>query len=204
MGKRRPNDSVTTNPYRTTTTAGTGPASAPSAVPPPSEPASSPNSLPFILAAVGLIGVIGLVIVVWLQAPSRDDRPDPTELEVCQKFLELHNSAHPAAQELLGAAPVIPAEPITEAHADKLATELFLRDEHLVIERCRQKAVENGVRVFVFRTNGNVLSPQIRTLQSDGGEMNPPPQRIMINPDLHVEVRDGKILAVRATVQRDN
>jgi len=26
----------------------------------------------------------------------------------------------------------------------------------------------------------------------------------MINPDLHVEVRDGKILAVRATVQRDN
>jgi hypothetical protein len=130
--------------------------------------------------------------------------PNTEEDRVCDRFMKLHNAFDPAALELIGRVPQVPAQPIPVAEADLLSTEFFLREGQFTIERCRRTGAENGVHAYVFRTKGNAVGPQIRTLLPDGTEMGPPPpQRIMINPDIHVEVRGGKIFAVRATVQRD-
>jgi hypothetical protein len=203
MGKRRSNNSVTAARGSSTPQGVTAsPPSKPSAdaVAPPSS-----GSTLFILAGVGLIAVIGLIVVVWSKASSTDDRPDPTkevserDSQMCQKFLTLHNAGDPAAEELLGMVPFVPAEAISAEQAEAIETNYFLRDPGLRIISVRYKSEAKGVNHFVFRTAGNVAGPRFMVRTAAGIVT---PQRTMSNPDLHVRVH-GKIVGERATLQRD-
>jgi hypothetical protein len=208
MGKRRSNNSVTATQDRTTATAVTNSRSAPSSVPPASERASS-NALPFILAGVGLLGVMGLIAVVWSQAPGDDDHPDPTKPKfqkwevvtaddrVCDSFMQKRDAGDPGADDLLAAAPGIPGGAVTESEAEAIQTDCFLRDSNLQVVEIRKTQVPNR---YCFVTKGNVAAPRLEVRRNNDTSSE---QRTMTNPDLFLEVRDGKICGVRATLHRD-
>ena len=150
-----------------------------------------------------LVGLLYCVAIEWtsppLPAAIRPTLPDgdrsltpltPDE-RLCNQFLERKNAGDPAAADLLGPAPVVPATPISPEEADRLQTEFFLRQDLQVVGVGRDKA--HGKPVLY--TKGNVSAPTLNVRTGAGVETA---QRTMANPDLVVEVRDGRIYGVAA------
>jgi hypothetical protein len=209
MGKRRSNRSVTAEPTAGAPTGITGSVS-PQPIIPPSDPPSSSNSLFLILSGVGLLAVIGLIAVVWSRSFNDDDHPDPTKPKVqkgkwevvtaddgvCDSFVRQRKAAEPGANDLLGPAPVVPDRALTADEADSLQAEFFLRDDLWILE-IRKTQIPNR---YCFVSQGNVAAPRLEVRRNNDVTSE---QRTMSNPDLYVEVRDGKIYGVRATLHRD-
>jgi hypothetical protein len=152
--------------------------------------------------ALGLLAAVLLAVGAWVLfqvLPSQPAEPSQavTDEEVlCDRFAHLHNAGDPAAEALLGRVPVVPDAPATSEEASRLQADFFLRAPIEIL----QVAPERGRPVsptgrFVFVTKGNVAAPTLQERTSTGVERS---QRTMSNPDLVVEVRDGKIYGVRA------
>jgi hypothetical protein len=128
--------------------------------------------------------------------------PDPSG--VCEQFMKLKNARDGAAADLLGATPVVPDRELTKDEADRLQTDLFLRQDVRVVEvrrdRRAQKEDPTKFPYFVLVTQGQVSGPKMTIATSKGPESG---QRFMSNPDLIVEVRDGKIYGVEARLHMD-
>ena len=63
------------------------------------------------------------------------------------------------------------------------------------------RIVKTGPGQFVFVTKGNAVGPEELLVRRANGKVEREPQRFVMNPDVYVEVRDGKIFAVRADLQ---
>ena len=139
---------------------------------------------------------------------GNDDRTDPTKPKeqkwesttaadgVCESFMQKRNADEPGADDLLGPAPAVPTTAVSESEADHIQTDFFLRDPDLRIVAIRPTPVPNQYR---FVTKSSVKSPRLEVRHGNDTSSE---QRMMNKPDLYVEVRDGKIFGVRATVQR--
>lgn len=124
-------------------------------------------------------------------APAGDwsQTPVTQEEQVCAEFIRLKNAGNPAALALLGPAPAVPDAAVTRAEADRLQTECFLRQDVHITGVGRNK--QTGALVLYAR--GNVSAPTLRVQAAGGAESV---QRTMANPDLTVEVHDGRIRGV--------
>jgi hypothetical protein len=152
-----------------------------------------------LLAAVLLAFGGWVVYQMWADQPAFTGTKTPalprelTEEELlCDRFARLHNAGDPAAAALLGRVPAVPGAPVTSEEVNRLQADYFLREPVDI----RQVGPERGSRGrFVFVTKGNVAAPTLPERTPTGVERN---QRTMSNPDVVVEVRDGKIYGVRA------
>jgi hypothetical protein len=112
--------------------------------------------------------------------------------QLCKHFATLKNADDPAAATLLGPEPVVPPGPVDAGEADRLQAEFFLRQP---LEVVRVEPARG--RRFVLWTRGNVAAPRLEVRTATGIDRV---QRTMTNPDIIVEVRDGRVVGVAATL----
>jgi hypothetical protein len=172
-------------------------ASRPRPVAAPTAPApSAGRRWPWALGA--LVVLAGVVIAwVWLwpaPAPTSDQ-------QLCDEFVRLKNDGDARANDLLGPAPVVPTEPVGEAEADRLDAEIILRRPFRVREARPLPTPSGKSRRFVLWLNGGVASETYPVRTADGKLETG--QRFLNNPDVIVEVRDGKIRGVKAQLHED-
>ena len=123
----------------------------------------------------------------WSRVPMMDNE------RFCAKFIRLKNAGDPAAVNLLGSAPAVPAAPVSRAEADHLQADFFLQQDIRIVGVGRDRRTQ----ALVLYTKGNVFAPTLQVRTTDGVETA---QRTMSNPDLTVEVRDGRIYGVAANL----
>ena len=177
-------------------------------------PLSSPpptNRWLGVLVAGALI-VATLVVVNWPRDKAGKPKNEitagqPLE-EVVVRFRERIEAGDPTAKDLLGPAPVFNDVPVSEAEADARQAEFYLRRPELKIlaiypgepdAQGKRKATPNRY-TLVTKVSGSTPPLRIRNAR---GEVESPSQLFIINPDLVIEVRDGKIHALRAELHRD-
>jgi hypothetical protein len=127
--------------------------------------------------------------------------PPPVQAEVtdeqrlCERFAQLHNGGELAAAALLGRVPAVPDGPVSPEEANRLQADWFLREpiEISHVGPDRTPGARPAAR-FVLVTKGNVSAPALQERTPTGVVRS---QRTMSNPDITVEVRDGKIYGVR-------
>jgi hypothetical protein len=179
----------------------------------PSEPA--PVVAPNVLMpsrprriALRILRVVGPVICVLLiifgVRVRRDIDPDPSlkeavdwmaALSLCKEYAALKNAGDPSADQLLATLPAAPPEPISPEQADRFQADCFLYQDIRIL------FVHLGPpNQFVLVTKGNVSAPTLQVRTAKGVDRT---QRTMVNPDLIVEVRDGRIHGVRAKMHGD-
>jgi len=142
------------------------------------------------LAAVGLSGCGG-------GAAARLER----DRAVVARFVELKGADDARAADLLNPAPPVPAEPMSQEEFDRFVLDSMLHSD-LHFKRLRPQpagAPAAGSRPprFVISTEGVFNSPR---LQVRTGTEAKPQQRSLYNPDVVVEVVDGKLRCVAAGV----
>jgi hypothetical protein len=141
-------------------------------------------------------------------APRRPALPEPwkvrsAEDRVIDEFVRRHRDGDPKAVDLLGTAPVFGDEMVSEAEAERRETDHFLRSSLEIVDIWRGEPTGQGPQkpvpgLYTLVARGGVFAP---ALQVDYGDGKPSPrQRTMHNPDLIVEVRDGKVRGVRSDV----
>ena len=121
----------------------------------------------------------------WTHAPATPEQ------RLCVQFLKFKNANDPAADGLLGPTPAVPAAPVTREEAERLQTDFFLRQDFRVVGTGR----DGPTGALVLYTKGNMSVPTLGVKTGDGVEAA---QRTMTNPDLLIEVRDGRIHGVAA------
>jgi hypothetical protein len=146
---------------------------------------------PLVGLAVGLVVLLGLGYA-WVRYA------DPVHAQprsVGRHFMELKNAGDPRADDLLGPAPVIPDEPVSEAEADRLDAEVLLHGR-LQIKDVR---AEDGSHL-ALAAQGSYSARPLQVQTASGVERS---QRVLTNPDIIVEVRDGKLYGVRLQLHHD-
>ncbi len=118
----------------------------------------------------------------WSQAPQTPEE------RLCAEYIQRKNAGTPAA-ELLGPPPAVPDGPVSREEADRLDTEFFLRQD--VHFSGVGRAAKPGQLALCAK--GSVSAPELRVRTASGVETH---QRVMFNPDVTVEVRDGRIYGV--------
>jgi hypothetical protein len=138
-----------------------------------------------------LVAVAGLFVLLGAGCSAK---PDP----VCEQFMQLKNAQDPAADDLLGPLPQVPTNPVTDEEADRLDAEFILHSP-LWIAAARPETVANGEPARCVLVVKGTFS--CRSLLIQGGQGLS--QRHLVNPDVIVEIRDGKIYGVRARMHSD-
>ncbi|MFO0878815.1 MAG: hypothetical protein U0840_15845 [Gemmataceae bacterium] len=163
-----------------------------------------------------LPGLLALLLVgVWLLWKSASlpgiSTPPPNETANDSLIAEFHrrvNQDDAQARELLTPPPVFDEEPVSEAEADHRQAGFFLHDPALRIESIQQGAYgQDGKRTgqgerytFVTRIQGS--TPPLR-IRDASGKVGSPARLLMVNPDIVVEIHDGKIRPIRPDLHRD-
>jgi hypothetical protein len=140
------------------------------------------------------------------KAESKRWKPEPwtprtAEEHVIDRFFSLRQAGDKSALDLLREAPVFDDVPVKKETADRRQTDFFLRSDLRFRDVWRGEPDGNGGQKampgrYTIVTKGNASSPNLRIRTESGVE--PPSQLMMANPDLVVEVHDGKICGVRA------
>lgn len=147
----------------------------------------------------GIVPVVFVLFIAYMVVWRRNSDADESlreavamlaDRKICEQYKELKNAGDPAADRLLAALPDVPADPISQEQADRFQAGCFLHQK-IRIGSVRSASSSR----FILSTKGNVSAPTISVRGSNGVESI---QRTMSNPDLLVEVRDGKIHGVRA------
>jgi hypothetical protein len=113
---------------------------------------------------------------------------------LCVRFIEQKNAGDPAPAALLLPRPAWPEEAVAQEEADHLQADLFLREVPL-IEGMRPEPGAGDAR-FILMTQGNVAAPPLSVRTANNNVERS--QRTMTNPEIIVEIRDGKVRALRA------
>lgn len=152
-------------------------------------------ALAFVLAAV-VVGLAGW----WLYMPPVVREPHDPEA-IVRQFSQWKNTDDVRAEELL-APRQVPDRPATPAEAERLDADSLLRLPFRVVEvrpaRPHEMGGSAGASRFVLVTRGGLATEPLRI---EGAEQ--PSQRILVNPDLFIEVKDGKLYGVRAKIHED-
>lgn len=133
------------------------------------------------------------------------DAPD----RALDTFVQKVNERDRSALDLLGPEPVFDDTPVSEQEADARQASFYLRQPGLRVLAIRRgdpgKKRSKGdppraVYTLVTRVQGS--TPPL-TVRSKNGVVESPSRLFMIDPDLVVEVRDGKVHGVRPELHRD-
>src|SRR5262249_15126636 len=96
--------------------------------------------------AVVLVALVAIAVAAYLIS-----RPEPTpnepasaELDLCRRFMALKNAHDPVANDLLGPAPVVPAEAVSPEEAARLHAEFFLRDNFRIADVRPETSTASG------------------------------------------------------------
>jgi hypothetical protein len=153
-------------------------------------------------AALGLV-VVGLLLTgaVVYYYDEKPKEPSSAELKLLRRFMELKNAGDPAANDLLGPAPVVPAAAMSPEEADRLHAEFFLHGDFRVVSVQPETADVNGSDArFALAIKGGVTSPRIPQTKPGGTEII---NRSLTDPDIIVRVEDNKIRAVSWRLHHD-
>jgi hypothetical protein len=118
------------------------------------------------------------------------------EGKICLEFADWVNAGDAPPAGLLGPKPAVPTEPVAREEADRLDAEFILRQRYRVLEVRPHESPKDGPPRFLLVLKGSVASEHLQ-VRNPKGEIEPS-QRALSNPDVIVEVRDGKIYGVRA------
>jgi hypothetical protein len=147
-------------------------------------------------------------LALWALQGESAAPPRPTsEDRVLQSFMRQVNQGDAGAKELLGPAAVFDEQPVSEAEADARQADYFLRHPKLRIESIRPGEHVKGKRVptpnrYTLVTKVQASTPPLR-VRDAAGRVEPPSQLSMKDPDIVVDVKDGKLHAVRADLSSD-
>src|SRR5262249_1066374 len=127
---------------------------------PPEQPAPArPRRLWPVVLGVLLVVAVVAGFVTYHHATTE---PTSDELELCRRFMPLKNAGAPAANDLLGPAPVAPKEALSPEEAERLHAEFFLRGDYRVLKvRPENSEVSGPDARFVLVLKGAVSSPRI-------------------------------------------
>jgi hypothetical protein len=143
-----------------------------------------------ILAAIAVVGYL-------LYRPRPTPAPAETaseELTLCHRFMALKDVHDAAANELLGPAPVVPAEPVSPDEANRLHAEFFLHGDYQVASVQPQSGTAAGPDArFVLVLKGSVTSPRIAQTSARGTDVI---NYSLIDPEITVRVDGQTIRAV--------
>jgi len=152
--------------------------------------------------ALGVLAVVAGLVLWWRWLPPSDPHEvGDTPEAVVKRFARLMQNDRRAALALLGPPAPFDLEPLSEAEAEARASDYFLR-----LDNTHILAVLPGVPdglgkqrplpdhwTLVTRANGSTPAQRIRT--RDG--ISPPRSMTLTNPDIIVQVRQGKLVPVR-------
>jgi hypothetical protein len=152
--------------------------------------------------------VVGAVVVVALAAGALGALYflplGPAEDRLILDFARGKNRQDARADELLGPLPAVPQEPVSERESARLDAEFILRRPFKVIRAVPLTPPAPGVWLqprFVLELHGSVASEKY-TVRTSEGQLEYG-QRFLANPDVVVEVRDGKIYGLYARLHQD-
>jgi hypothetical protein len=171
----------------------------------------------FIIAGVGVLGVIGLIAIIWSETahheqngnpaaapqPRRDAAWEPLTAEdrVCEQFMNRRAAGDIAAADLLGRVPEVPEEPFaTEGELERMQADFYLRDSGTKVISVSHAPSEDGPPRYYFKTQGNVTPPRLPIQRPKEVERW---GRLMVNVKALVEVRDGKLFGIRGEWDRN-
>ncbi len=113
---------------------------------------------------------------------------------LCWHFAALKNAHESSADKLLGPAANAPQQAVTPEEAERINADAFLRGELLVLDVRPDDSAKDAHR-FVLVTKGFASGEPLRIRS---GETVDRVQQLVTNPEVVVEVRDGKIQPLRA------
>jgi hypothetical protein len=154
-------------------------------------PAPSPR-LVLSIAGVLLVLAVGAgMMMAFIRRPS-----DET---LCESFAALKNAGdEELAAQLLSPKPPLPEQPISPAEAERLSAEYLLHQPLKVLAVEALSGTGNAGSQFVLLVDGSVASERLMVQTPTGVEAQ---QKTLYNPDIIVEVRDGKLVGVRTTLR---
>jgi hypothetical protein len=153
-------------------------------------------------AALGLV-VAGLLVAgaVAYYHGERRKEPPCAETALCRQFAALKNDHDPAANDLLGPVPTVPAAAVSPEEADQLHAEFFLHGDYQVVSVQPETADVSGPDArFALVLKGNVSSPRIPQTGPKGTDVI---NRSLTDPDIIVRVEDHTIRAVSWRLHHD-
>jgi hypothetical protein len=158
------------------------------------------------LGGAAFLLLAGAGIVVLGPQPGWWDSLE--EGRLIHRFAGLVNLRDDRALDLLGPGPVFDDEPVSEKVAEARQADFYLHCAELKILTIRRG--EPGPGDTWLQTPGRYTlvtdvkgsTPPLR-VRNDKGEVESPSRLFMINPDLVVEVVDGKVRGVRPELHRD-
>jgi hypothetical protein len=125
--------------------------------------------------------------------------PDSPELQLCRQFMGLKNAGDPRAAEFLEPAPNVPASPVTQAEAGLLDAQFMLHTDY-EIRGIRAVPTRDAPPRFVLALHGGGACQEL--LVRSGSQVDRI-QRVVRDPDLVVEVRDGKLHGLELRLHED-
>jgi hypothetical protein len=163
-----------------------------------------------IAAAAGGI-IVALVMASHLPAPTTEahgtadkdftadvrrmaDGAQSEAAAICLAFQHLKNAGDPKALDLLAPAPREPDGPVTEEEANRINLAVFLRQPIEIVAIKPHRKMANR---FLLVTRGSVVGPVLTVLPSTAAA-----NRTIGDPDIIVDVLDGKIHGVRAKLNK--
>jgi len=154
--------------------------------------------------AAGLTLVAAAILVGCYAKRQTEPEPRAPSQDVAEEFRRLRNAGDPKADDLLGPAPAVPDEAVTQAEADRLNAEFMLRgaykvDQVLAVDR---QAADDPPR-FVLSLKGDDKQPLLKILNPENPRGYDTANTSLTNPDVAVEVRDGKLYALGYRWHRD-
>lgn len=128
--------------------------------------------------------------------------PQSTEDRLLDEAVGLLNRQGAEAHRLLGPAAVFDHQPVSEADADARQADFYLRHPKTQITGIRRGELTRGKLVpakgrYTLATKVEASTPPLR-IRNEKGVVESPSRLFMINPAVVVELRDGKVHAVRA------
>jgi hypothetical protein len=128
---------------------------------------------------------------------------------VIDSFGQKANAKDRTALDLLGPEPVFDERPVSEAEADARQADFYLRRPDLRVVTIRRgepgkkrKKGDPPRDIYTLVTKVQGSTPPL-TVRNNKGVVESPSRLFIINPDIVVEVKDGKIHGVRPEVHQD-
>ena len=145
--------------------------------------------------------ILAILVIVGAYGCFSSKEEDNPELALCRQFMELKNAGDPTANNLLTPKPVTPEKPLSPEETERLLDgQLLLRENFRIKEVHPEKSDDSASRPrFILVVDGGISCERM-VMTPDGPRSQ---CRSLGNPDIVVEVRDGKIRGLRAQLHRD-
>jgi hypothetical protein len=152
-------------------------------------------------AAIPLLAIVGYV--TWKVAFGEAAPGDQDKL--IDKYVQARQSDPENAAKMVNTGKT-PVGPVTEEEASRLQAGMFLNSPDLIIGKVLpgipdgEGSQKKAAGYFTLVTEGSVSSSTLQVKTANGISNE---QRHMTNPDLIVQIRDGKINPVRAELHAE-